>query len=85
MGNPNLHSTRNVPTLLAGGVNGRFRMGRRLLTAYDCPADNIWCDPYDATPNNRLLVSVAQAFGVEIDAFGTQPNGADQGTLDGLV
>ena len=85
MGNANAHSTRNVPTLLAGGVNGRFRMGRRLLTAYDCPADNIWCDPYDATPNNRLLVSIAQAFGVEIDAFGTQPNGADQGTLDGLV
>lgn len=85
MGNPALHSSRNVPTLLAGGVNGRFRMGRRLLTAYDCPADNVWCDPYEATPNNRLLVSIAQAFGVEIDAFGTQPNGADQGTLDGLV
>jgi hypothetical protein len=28
MGNPSLHSTRNVPTLLAGGANGKFRMGR---------------------------------------------------------
>lgn len=85
MGNPAFHSTRNVPTLLAGGVNGRFRMGRRLLPAHDCPPDNVWCEPYDARPNNRLLVSIAQAFGVEIDAFGTQPGGADQGTLDGLV
>ena len=30
MGNPALHSTRNVPTVLAGGTNGQFRMGRRL-------------------------------------------------------
>ncbi len=30
MGNPALHSTRNVPTVLAGGANGKFRMGRRI-------------------------------------------------------
>jgi len=85
MGNPSWHSTRNVPTLLAGGVNGKFRMGRRLQAAHDCPENNVWCDPYDATPNNRLLVSIAQAFGAEIDAFGTQPAGADAGTLSGLT
>ena len=37
MGNPALHSTRNVPTVLAGGANGtKFRMGRRLKMAADC-------------------------------------------------
>jgi len=32
-----------------------------------------------------LLVSIAQAFGVAIDSFGTQPNAADaKGPLAGL-
>ena len=68
MGNPALHSTRNVPTVLAGGANGKFRMGRRLKVPADCPASNLWCKPSDAafngTANNHLLVSIAQAFGV---------------------
>ena len=38
MGNPALHSTRNVPTVLAGGVNGKFRMGRRIKAPADCPS-----------------------------------------------
>ncbi len=37
MGNPALHSTRNVPTVLGGGVNGKLRMGRRLKAPADCP------------------------------------------------
>ena len=41
MGNPALHSTRNVPTVLAGGVNGKFRMGRRLKAPADCPSSNL--------------------------------------------
>jgi hypothetical protein len=78
MGNPALHSTQNVPTVLAGGAGGKFRMGRRLKMKADCPADNIWCDQnssvFSPVPNNRILVSVAQAFGVDIDKFGTQPD-----------
>jgi hypothetical protein len=89
MGNPALHSTRNVPTLLAGGVNGKIRMGRRIKAAADCPSSNLICKPGDAvftgTANNHLLVSIARAFGVAIDGFGTQPNAADRyGPLDGL-
>jgi hypothetical protein len=90
MGNPALHSTRNVPTVLAGGVNGKFRMGRRLKLSADCPASSPWCEPSDpmfkASPNNHLLVSIAQAFGVEINTFGTQP-AADltTGPLAGLT
>jgi hypothetical protein len=84
MGNSSLHSTRNVPTVLAGGVNGKLRMGRRLKAPADCPSSggNLACKPGDATftgtANNHLLVSIARAFGVAIDAFGTQPNAADR-------
>jgi hypothetical protein len=90
MGNPSLHSTRNVPTVLAGGVNGKFRMGRRLKLQADCPSTNPWCSPADpifkGSTNNHLLVSIAQAFGVELNTFGTQPN-ADltTGPMPGLV
>jgi Protein of unknown function (DUF1552) len=77
MGNPALHSTRNVPTLIAGGANGAFRMGRRLKVAADCPASSPWCGENDAVfegvTNNHILVSIANAFGVDIDSFGQQP------------
>lgn len=90
MGNPALHSTQNVPTVLAGGVNGKFRMGRRLKMKPDCPADSPWCGPNDAvfTPvtNSKLLVAIAQAFGIDIDQFGTQPDPAlVTGALSGLT
>jgi hypothetical protein len=77
MGNPAAHSTRNVPTLLAGGANGKIRMGRRIKYRTDCPLGT-YCEPtsrdYETVPNNRLLVSIARAFGVEIDRYGAQPN-----------
>jgi hypothetical protein len=91
MGNPALHSTHNVPTLLAGGVNGIFRMGRRLKMQPDCPSSNLWCQPTDAsavmTTNSHLLVSIAQAFGLtDVTSFGTQPNsGWITGTLPNLT
>ena len=90
MGNPALHSTRNVPTVLGGGLNGKFRMGRRLKAPADCPSSNLSCKPGDAaftgTANNHLLVSIARAFGVAIDSFGSQPNAADKnGPLAGLT
>src|SRR5262249_54771576 len=77
MGNPSLHSTRNVPTVLAGGAGGKFKMGRRLKLDADCPPESPWCGENDAVfspvPNNRILVAIAQAFGVAVDSFGTQP------------
>jgi hypothetical protein len=90
MGNPSIHSTRNVPTVLGGGVNGKLRMGRRIKAPADCPSSNLSCKPGDAvfngTANNHLLVSIAQAFGVAIDTFGTQPNAVDRdGPLAGLT
>jgi hypothetical protein len=90
LGNPNLHSSASVPTVLVGGANVPFRFGRRLRLATDCSPPNDSCsvrDPkYASGANNHLLVSIAQAFGVEIDSFG---QGSDStfttGALDGLV
>ena len=76
MGNPALHSKRNVPTVLAGGANGKFKMGRRLKMAAGCPTSDMWCEgkaTYTPTTNSKILVSIAQAFGQDIDTFGTQP------------
>jgi hypothetical protein len=93
MGNPARHSTRNVPTILAGGANGLITMGRRLKMTPDCPSTNQWCGPTDGvsppdyTPitNNHLLVSIANMFGVQVNTFGTQPNKSDvTGPLPGL-
>jgi hypothetical protein len=89
MGNPSQHSLLNVPTVLAGGANGKFRMGRRLKMKPECPAGT-WCDKDPTTfapvSNNKLLVSIAQAFGQDVDKFGTQPDAAlATGTLSGLV
>ena len=88
MGNPAKHSTRNVPTVLAGGLNGRIGMGRRIQYRNDCPLGT-WCDPngsdYQTVPNNWLLVSIAQAFGVDLISYGIQAEAQySNGTLPGL-
>ncbi|MEO1273368.1 MAG: DUF1552 domain-containing protein, partial [Myxococcota bacterium] len=44
MGDPNAHSSRNVPCLLAGGTGGAFRMGRRLRFGQECSDGRPWCD-----------------------------------------
>lgn len=90
MGNPASHSTLNTPTVLAGGAGGKFRMGRRLAQPWQCPSSDQWCSTtgpeYDPTANNHLLVSIAQAFGVNVNQFGTQPNPNDStGALSGLT
>ena len=85
MGNPAAHSTRNVPTVLAGGINGKIRMGRRITYRTDCPLGTL-CTPhsreYRTVPNNWLLVSIAQAFGVPTWSYGRQfDNTISTGTL----
>lgn len=55
----------------------RAHAGRTKLRA-DCPPDAPYCGENDATftptTNSRILVSIAQAFGVEVEAFGSQPD-----------
>jgi hypothetical protein len=75
MGNPAAHSTRNVPTVLAGGINGKLRMGRRIKYRTDCPLGencSTHSPEYRTVPNNWLLVSIARAFGVPVWSFGRQ-------------
>ena len=90
LGNPNLHVSDSVPTVLAGGASVPFRFGRRLKLTPDCARPNDSCmsrDPKFANgANNHLLVSIAQAFGVNVNTFG---NGVDStfttGPLSGLT
>ena len=88
MGNPATHCTRDVPTILAGGANGKIRMGRRLQFRTDCPLGT-WCDPdgsdYQTVSNNQVLVSIARAFDLDLDSYGTQAEAEYAiGTLPGL-
>jgi hypothetical protein len=90
LGNPNLHSSASVPTVLLGGANVPFRFGRRMRLSTDCAPPNDSCtarDPkYANGANNHLLVSIAQAFGVEIDSFGQGPDSTfTTGALSGLT
>jgi len=51
-----------VPTVIAGGCGGHFSMGRYI--------DMTRASRHEGVPNNRVLVSIAQAFGVPIERFG---------------
>lgn len=73
MGDPARHSSRHVPTLLLGGVGGRFKMGRY-----------VELDARQGTPNNRILVSICQAFGTNTTRFGTGSSSVVTGRLDAL-
>ncbi len=66
MGDPARHSSRNIPTVLAGGCGGIFPMGRSI----DLRAQK----GSQYYPNNRLLVSLCQAFGVPVERFGHSSN-----------
>lgn len=66
MGDPARHSSRNVPTLLIGGSAAPFAFGRHLDLYSGKPEAEL-------VPHNRLLVSIAQAFGAPIERFGSAP------------
>jgi hypothetical protein len=71
MGDPNRHTSRQVPALLAGGWGGLLKGGRHI----DLGAAG--------TPNNRLLVTVQRAFGVDSDTFGEADDASiTRGMLD---
>ncbi len=64
------HSIENIPIVLAGNVGGYFKPGGRLISA-------------PKQPHNRLLLSIAQAFGKNDTTFG-DPDFCP-GPLAGLV
>jgi Protein of unknown function (DUF1552) len=57
------HNATRFPFWMAGGGNFAFKTGRTLQ--YTTPALKKW------VPHNRMLVSIAQKFGLAIDKFGT--------------
>jgi hypothetical protein len=69
LGKGNSHTHDNIPFVLVGGGLD-FRMGRSLK--------------FPAVPHNRLLISLAQAFGHEIKQFGNA-NYCGEGALTGLM
>jgi hypothetical protein len=78
MGEPNIHDSANTPMVLLGGAGGKFRMGRRLKMKDNCVNNARSCNGQQQfVPQNQILVSIANAFGVPIDAYGT----ADDPTL----
>jgi len=69
LGQGNSHTMDNIPWLMVGGGLG-FKMGRSLQ--------------YKGVPHNRLLISLAHAFGHEIKTFG-KPDFAKDGPLTDLT
>jgi hypothetical protein len=61
MGDPNMHSVKALPTVLAGGLNGKLKTGRRLVAKQG---------------NNKLLTSIANLFGAGVDGYGVTMNAA---------
>ncbi|MGF1525724.1 MAG: DUF1552 domain-containing protein [Candidatus Competibacterales bacterium] len=69
LGDSNRHDHRNMPFILAGGGGGTLSTGRYLH--------------YPEEAHTKLLVSIANAMGVNIDTFGYSGHG--QGGLPGLM
>lgn len=86
LGNPSDHASHGVPTILCGGAQGKFRMGRYLQLRPGKNPLQGWSGfgqkAPNAVPHNKLLVSLAHAFGVEGETFG-HPDYS--GELAGLV
>jgi hypothetical protein len=58
-----------MPFIIAGGRNGGITGGRALQ--------------FNATPHNKVLVSIAQFMGLNLNNFGTQDS--NPGPLPGLI
>ncbi len=57
MGDGNLHRHSDLPTLMAGTLGGKFRMGRHLQYKVD-------------TPMTNLLLTIMDSAGVHLEKFG---------------
>ncbi|MEM9453077.1 MAG: DUF1552 domain-containing protein [Myxococcota bacterium] len=68
LGKGNNHTHNQIPFVMAGGRNTGITPGRFLQ--------------FDGVENNRLLVSVLNALGIDVDTYGELDNGS--GPLPGL-
>ena len=67
------HNMFRFPFFLAGGSNFAFKTGRALK--YAMPAVHNKETTRQQTPHNRLLVSIGNAFGMNLTSFGTMDPG----------
>jgi len=70
MGDSRAHDCLSVPFVIAGGASGRLKLGQYLKLNH--------------VPHTRLLVSLCQAMGVEVESFG-DGGAAGRGPLEGLT
>lgn len=82
MGDPSLHSSRDIPVVVAGAAHGKLRTGRRIKLAADCPPSDMWCQPKTDNSMTKVLVSVANAFGASVTGFGTETSVGSLSELD---
>jgi hypothetical protein len=75
LGDSNLHDHDSVPFVLAGKAGGAVRTGRYLNYTDKNAGEN--------EPHTKLLVSIANAVGVNVDSFGF--TGKGKGPLPGLL
>jgi hypothetical protein len=75
LGDSNNHDHNSVPFVLAGKAGGALRTGRYLSYSGKNAGEN--------EPHTKLLVSFANAVGVDIDSFGF--TGKGKGPLPGLL
>jgi Protein of unknown function (DUF1552) len=89
MGDTAGHSSEDVPYVLIGSAGGKLRTGRHIALKPNCPpGGSRWCSAPEkvVVPNNRLLVSIAQTFGQQVDSFGEPTIASDaQGALTELA
>src|SRR5882724_3976547 len=78
MSDPARHSSRQVPTLIIAGAAFGLKTGRYLDLRH---GKNL----QEGLPNNRLLVSLAQLYGAQVERFGESKNSSLlSGKLDAL-
>jgi hypothetical protein len=70
-GDGSLHSTRQIPLLLAGGAGDALALGRRIVAPGRVPQAGDWCVDSDLTSHNTVLAAVANLFGENLAGFGT--------------
>jgi len=65
-----VHGGLNVPIVLLGGAQKKFRMGR-YLKLQQAPGADGFTNPTQFVPYTKLLVSILNAFGIQNDTFGS--------------
>jgi hypothetical protein len=79
------HELRDIPVVMAGGCQGAFRTGRYLRYAQNRPMPVRPWGPYPpiGPAHSHLLVSLAQAMGLELNALPMEAaTAAEGGTID---